>query len=77
LWILILIAASTPLVTLLFLFILPEENELGLKGMTKRAESFEVNRLDKDNQQNNDDSGQHSPAERSSLVPDRSIIAES
>ena len=38
-WILILISGVWPLVTLLYLVVLPKENELGVRGLHKEPES--------------------------------------
>ena len=43
-WILILISSLQPLVTLLYLVVLPDESEIGLKGVERRAQSFQSNK---------------------------------
>ena len=39
-WVLILISSVQPLLTLLYLIFLPDESELGLKGVERSAQSF-------------------------------------
>lgn len=42
-WILITISSVWPLLTLLYLFVLPKENELGVRGMVVKIESPKTN----------------------------------
>lgn len=42
-WVLIAISSLWPLLTLLYLFVLPKENELGVKGMVLKIESPKTN----------------------------------
>ena len=42
-WILITISSLWPLLTLLYLFVLPKENELGVRGMVVKIESPKTN----------------------------------
>lgn len=42
-WILITISSLWPLLTLIYLFVLPKENELGVKGMVVKIESPKTN----------------------------------